>query len=203
MSLTACSRITAGLSVLPVLLVLSTSWVGAQSPSGQLPRKLTLAQEGGMLVRRNLQSFVHNDRRAGITQAEADVKAAEALVKHAELQATTDAEKACQSHLTARRMLDLYNSQNLALVENPLQTATHRYREGASSLIELLDALRPSNQTLTAYNQARADYQSGLWQLEQATGHSPRQIRTRETGLLKAALQKQEMLCRRQSIRQK
>ena len=114
--------------------------------------------------------FVYNNQRAGITQAEADVKAAEALVKQAELQAITDVEKAYQAHLTARRMLDLYNSQNLSQVEKLRQIATYSYREGASSLIELLDAQRYYNQALTAYNQARADYQSSLWQLEQATG---------------------------------
>jgi outer membrane protein, heavy metal efflux system len=115
--------------------------------------------------------FAYNNQRAGIAQAEADVRAAEALVKQAELQAMTDVEKAYQSHLTARRKLDLYNSQNLSQVEKLRQIAAYSYREGASSLIELLDAQRYYNQALTAYNQARADYQSSLWQLEQAAGH--------------------------------
>ena len=35
-------------------------------------------------------------------------------------------------------------------------------------------SLQYYNQALTSYNQARADYQSSLWQLEQATGHSLR-----------------------------
>jgi outer membrane protein, heavy metal efflux system len=118
--------------------------------------------------------FAYNDQRAGIAQAEADVRAAEALVKQAELQAMTDVEKAYQSYLTARRKLDLYNSQNLAQVEKLRQIATFSYGEGASSLIELLDSQRYYNQALTSYNQARADYQSSLWQMEQATGHSLR-----------------------------
>jgi len=118
--------------------------------------------------------FAYNNQRAGIAQAEADVRAAEALVKQAKSQAMTDVEKAYQSHLTARRKLDLYNSENLAQVEKLRQIATYSYREGASSLIELLDAQRYYNQALTSYNQARADYQSSLWQLEQATGHSLR-----------------------------
>jgi outer membrane protein, heavy metal efflux system len=118
--------------------------------------------------------FTYNNQRAGITQAEADVKAAEALVRQAELQAMTDVEKAYQAHLTARRKLDLFNSQNLDQVERLRQIATYSYKEGASSLIELLDAQRYYNQALTSYNQARADYQSSLWQLEQATGRSLR-----------------------------
>jgi cobalt-zinc-cadmium efflux system outer membrane protein len=118
--------------------------------------------------------FTYNNQRAGITQAESDVKAAEALVKQAELQAITDVEKAYQAHLTARRKLDLYNSQNLDQVERLRQIASYSYKEGASSLIELLDAQRYYNQALSSYNQARADYQSSLWQLEQATGRSLR-----------------------------
>ena len=118
--------------------------------------------------------FAYNNQRAGISQAEADVKAAEALVKQAEMQAITDVEKAYQAHLTARRKLDLFNSQNLDQVERLRQIATYSYKEGASSLIELLDAQRYYNQALTSYNQARADYQSSLWQLEQATGRSLR-----------------------------
>jgi outer membrane protein, heavy metal efflux system len=51
---TACSRVATGLSVLFVLTVFSISRAGAQSPSGPLPRKLTLAQAEELLVQRNL-----------------------------------------------------------------------------------------------------------------------------------------------------
>jgi len=36
--------------------------------------------------------------------------------------------------------------------------------------LEYLDAQRAYNAAMTAYNQARFDYQMSLWQLEQATG---------------------------------
>ena len=114
--------------------------------------------------------FVYNNQRAGIKQAEALRSAAEASLKQIELQAVTDIEKAYQAYLTARRTLDLYNSQNLSQVEKLRSISTYSYKEGASSLMELLDAQRYYNQALMAYNQARADYQSSLWQLEQATG---------------------------------
>jgi hypothetical protein len=38
----------------------------------------------------------------------------------------------------------------------------------------VLDAQRTYNQSMVAYNQAMADYQLSIWQLEQATG---RQLR--------------------------
>lgn len=118
--------------------------------------------------------FVYNNQRAGIAQAEAQQRAAAALLKQAELQALTDVEKAYQAYLSARRVLDLYGSQNLAQVEKLRSIATLSYKEGASSLFELLDAQRTYNAALVAYNQARADYQASLWQLEHAIGRSLR-----------------------------
>jgi cobalt-zinc-cadmium efflux system outer membrane protein len=114
--------------------------------------------------------FVHNNYQAAITQANAQSRAAEALLRQVELQAVTDVEKAYQAYQSARRVLDLYNSQNLTQVEKLRNISSYSYKEGAVSLFELLDAQRTYNQALTAYNQARSDYQISLWQLEQAVG---------------------------------
>jgi len=118
--------------------------------------------------------FTYNNQRAGITQAEAQRRAAETQLKQSELKAITEVEKAYQFYLTTKQALDLYSSQNLAQLEKLRTIATYSYQQGASSLIQLLDAQRYYNQALTAYNQARADYQLSLWQLEQAVGHSLR-----------------------------
>mgnify|MGYP002381735675 CR=1 FL=1 len=114
--------------------------------------------------------FLYNNQRAAITQAEAQQKASETLLHQAELQAMTDVEKAFQAYTTARRTLDLFGKQNLAQIEKLRTIANFSFKEGASSLFELLDAQRTYNAAQAAYNQARADYQLALWQLEQATG---------------------------------
>ena len=114
--------------------------------------------------------FLHNDQGALYTQAEAQKRAAEAQLKQAELQAITDVEKAYQSYLSARRVLDLYGAENLSQLERLRTVANVSYREGASSLFELLDAQRAYSAAMTAYYQARSDYQLNLWELEQATG---------------------------------
>jgi len=114
--------------------------------------------------------LVYNNYQAAITQANAQRRAAEALLHQAELQAVTDVEKAYQAYQSSRRVLDLYNSQNLIQVEKLRNISSYSYKEGAVSLFELLDAQRTYNQALTAYNQARTDYQISLWQLEQAIG---------------------------------
>ncbi|MBI1760847.1 MAG: TolC family protein [Acidobacteria bacterium] len=114
--------------------------------------------------------FVYNNQRAGITQAEAQQKSAEAQLKQAETQAVTDVEKAYQAYLSAHRILELYSTQNLAQVAKLRDITDYTFKQGALTLFELLDAQRYYNQTLTSYNQARADYQLALWQLEQAIG---------------------------------
>ena len=100
---------------------------------------------------------------------------AEAQLKQTELQALVDVDKAYQSYVSARRVLELYTAENLGQLERLRTVANVSYQEGAASLFELLDAQRAYNGAMTAYNQARADYQMTLWDLEQATGHSLRQ----------------------------
>lgn len=114
--------------------------------------------------------FVYNKGLAAIAQAEAQRDAASALARQAELQVSTDVEKAWLAYQAARRTLDIYNSTTLERAGKLRAIAAFSYKEGAINLLELLDAQRTYNQTINAYNQARADYQLALWQLEQATG---------------------------------
>lgn len=114
--------------------------------------------------------FRYNNHQAEVVQAQALQQSAAAQLKQAETQAITDVEKAYQAYVAARRTLDLYNSQNLTQVDKLRNIAAYSFKEGAASLLELLDAQRSYNQTMTAYNQARSDYQMSLWQLEQAIG---------------------------------
>jgi cobalt-zinc-cadmium efflux system outer membrane protein len=118
----------------------------------------------------SLPLFAYNNQRAGVSQAEAQNNAAAALLKQAESQAITDVEKAYQAYLSSRRILDLYSTQNLAQVAKLRDITSYTFKQGGLSLFELLDAQRYYNQTLSSYNQARADYQLALWQLEQAIG---------------------------------
>lgn len=119
--------------------------------------------------------FMYNNNQAAIAQADAQQHAAEAQLHAVEFQAITDVEKAFRSYEAARRVLDLYNSENLAQVEKLKSISTFSFNEGAASLLELLDAQRTYNQSMVSYNQAMADYQLSLWQLELATGQ---QVRT-------------------------
>jgi cobalt-zinc-cadmium efflux system outer membrane protein len=121
-----------------------------------------------------LPLFVYNNQQAGIAQADAVRRAAEAQLHQVEFQALTDVEKAYRAYESARRVTELYNSENIAQVEKLRTISNISFREGAASLFEVLDAQRTYNQSMVSYNQAKADYQLSLWQLEQATG---RQLR--------------------------
>jgi cobalt-zinc-cadmium efflux system outer membrane protein len=118
--------------------------------------------------------FMYNNNQAAIAQADAQRHAVEAQLRAAEFQAVTDVEKAFRSYEAARRVLDLYNSENLSQVEKLRTISTFSFNEGAASLLELLDAQRTYNQSMVSYNQAMSDYQLSVWQLEQATGQQLR-----------------------------
>ena len=118
--------------------------------------------------------LIHNNGLAAVTQADAQKSAAEAIVRQAEFQVAADVEKAYLAYQSARRMLDLYSTTTMERAGRLRTIAAVSYQQGVLGLLELLDAQRTYNQTATAYNQARADYQMALWQLEQATASSLR-----------------------------
>jgi cobalt-zinc-cadmium efflux system outer membrane protein len=116
--------------------------------------------------------FINNNQRALAAEAEASQRSVDAQLKQAELQAITEVDKAYQAYLSARQVLDLYNRDNLSQLDRLRTVANVSYQEGASSLFELLDAQRAYSLAMTSYNQARADYQIAVWDLEQAAGRS-------------------------------
>jgi cobalt-zinc-cadmium efflux system outer membrane protein len=118
--------------------------------------------------------LIHNNGLAAVTQADALKSAGEAVVRQAEFQVAADVEKAYLAYQSARRVLDLYNTTTMERAGRLRTIAAVSYQQGVLGLLELLDAQRTYNQTATAYNQARSDYQMALWQLEQATGSALR-----------------------------
>jgi outer membrane protein, heavy metal efflux system len=114
--------------------------------------------------------FVHHRHEAEARETLAEYRTAELEVRRAELEALTEVEKTYQQYAMAREILDLYDRRNLEQVQRLLEIAVFTYREGASSMLELLDAQRAYNQTLAAYNQVRAGYELSLHALEHAVG---------------------------------
>lgn len=124
----------------------------------------------GMVVQ--IPLFVFNNQKAAAVQATALQLAAKSQYRQTQIQVLTDVEKAYQSYLAAKEALELYSRDNLLQVEKLREVAGFSFKEGATSLLDALDAQRTANQTLAAYNQARSDYQVSVWQLEQAIGQA-------------------------------
>ena len=116
--------------------------------------------------------FLYNNQRAGVVQAEAQRKAGEALLRQAERQAATDVAKAYAAYLAARQSMSLYSADNLIQVRRVQDITQFSFEQGNTSLFELPEVQRSSQQAFIAFNQARANYQVSLWQLEQAVGTS-------------------------------
>ena len=114
--------------------------------------------------------LLYNNGKAAVEQAQALRAAAAAQLHQAEIQIETDVEKAYENYLAAQRSVALYSGENLKQVQKVRDIVDFSYRNGAASLLELLDAERTVRQASTAYNQARANYQTSVWQLEQAVG---------------------------------
>lgn len=114
--------------------------------------------------------LLYNNGKAAVEQAQALRAAAEAQLHQSEIQVDTDVEKAYENYLGAQRSVALYSGENLKEVQKVRDMVDFSYRNGAANLLELLDAERTVRQASTAYNQARANYQASVWQLEQAVG---------------------------------
>ena len=118
----------------------------------------------------NLPLFLYNNQKAGIAQAAALERAANLSVRQTETQIRTDVEKATAYCAISRRNLEIFTQENLEQVRKLRDVARFSFTEGATSLLEFLDAQRTFNTTISAYQDAQADYQGCLWNLEQATG---------------------------------
>jgi cobalt-zinc-cadmium efflux system outer membrane protein len=114
--------------------------------------------------------LLYNNGNAAVEQAQALRAAAEAQLHQAEIQVDTDVEKAFENYQAAQRSVALYSGENLKQVQKVRDIVEFSYRNGAASLLEVLDAERTVRQASTSYNQARANYQASVWQLEQAVG---------------------------------
>jgi cobalt-zinc-cadmium efflux system outer membrane protein len=116
--------------------------------------------------------FIFNNQKGAIDQAMAAMKASQMRLKQVELQALTDVDKAFSNYAVSEQLLRSYNDEFIKQAEEARNIEEYSYRAGQKSLIEFLDAQRAYNQARVALNQARFDYRTSLYQIEQATGKS-------------------------------
>jgi outer membrane protein, heavy metal efflux system len=93
-------------------------------------------------------------------------------LRQAEMQTITDVEKAWEQYQAAQQSAKVFSAANVEQTQRLRDIAFFSYKQGATSLFELLDAQRTLLQARTGYNQARYDLQNSLWMLEAAIGRS-------------------------------
>jgi outer membrane protein, heavy metal efflux system len=90
------------------------------------------------------------------------------------LRAQNDLEQAITQHAqevrTARDQLQVFETGLLKQAEQTLHVARTSFRQGAASLLDVLDAQRVYRQTLLEYAQVRADLSIALVRLERSVG---------------------------------
>ena len=150
---------------------------GVRLAQAQRSRDLTVATEYQRIgnddsvgILTQIPLLLYNNGKAGVEQAVALRAATEAQLRQSEIQVNTDVEKAYQAYISARRSVALFSNENLQQVRKVRDIVEFSYQHGAATLLELLDAERTVRQAATSYNQARANYQLSLWQLDQAVG---------------------------------
>jgi cobalt-zinc-cadmium efflux system outer membrane protein len=99
-------------------------------------------------------------------RAEADRLRAENELEQAITQYTQDVR-------TAQDQLQVFETGLLKQAEQTLTVARTSFRQGAASLLEVLDAQRVYRQTLLEYAQVRADLSIAFVRLERAVGAAP------------------------------
>lgn len=113
-------------------------------------------------------------QRGELVQAESAVTQAMLGLRQAELKAEADVRVTHAQFMAARENLDRYRDSVLADSQKMLEGMRLSYRQGAASLLELLNAQRSADDVYLACLQAKADLAAATVQLQLSTGRKPR-----------------------------
>ena len=120
----------------------------------------------GFFFQTNLPVFNRNQgeiERARQQQAQADarIRAMDALIEN-------DVEVAYLKYASALKTIERIEGSLFAKVRDVRQITEFSYRRGEANFLELLDAQRAYNETMQAYNAARADLAESLYGMDAA-----------------------------------
>jgi outer membrane protein TolC len=108
--------------------------------------------------------------QAGIARAEADQKAAEALLEVARSHTIAEVDAAYESFQAARQQVQTFRDELLNQADESRSIALAAYEEGATPLLAVLEAQRTRAEVRQQYFQTLFDYQLSLSELELAVG---------------------------------
>ena len=107
-------------------------------------------------------------------RADAAHETASVARRRLEAQVTRELQSTKAEFLAQRALVLQYQSGVISKMEQGVESARYAYARGATSLLELLDALRTQQDTLIEYRTALHDYWVTVYMLEAVTGMQPR-----------------------------
>ncbi len=114
-----------------------------------------------------------NQYRGQRERADAAHDAAGYARRRIESQAMREAQSAMTEFRARQALVRRYESGVIVKLEQGVEAARYAYSRGATSLLEVLDALRAQQDVLTEYRTALRDYWVAVYAVEAATGIPP------------------------------
>lgn len=134
-------------------------------------RQQGLAGTGNMLGFFFSASLPIFDRNQGeIERARQELRQIELRIRALEASISAELESAYQQFTVSHGLLEQIESRMLTQAREVREIVEYSYRRGEASLLELLDAQRAFNETMLAYNEARAEYARNLYLLDALAG---------------------------------
>jgi outer membrane protein, heavy metal efflux system len=113
---------------------------------------------------------IYNRNQAQIARAQAEVEAARADLRYAQLVALAEFTAARRAVELNQKQVESLRAEFLLLADESRSISMAAYREGAVDLLTLLDAQRVRSQAQEFYFQSLYDYQLAIHELERAAG---------------------------------
>src|SRR3989449_8695812 len=129
-----------------------------------------LANDNTVMFGVNLPLKMRDRNEAGIARAQADQKAAGALLEVAKSHTTAEVKAAYEAFQTAREQVQTFRDELLNQADESRSIALAAYEEGATPLLSLLEAQRTRADVRQQYFRTLFDYQISLSELELAVG---------------------------------
>jgi len=129
-----------------------------------------LANDNTVMFGVNLPLKMRDRNEAGIARAQADQKAAGALLEVAKSHTTAEVKAAYEAFQTAREQVQTFRDELLNQADESRSIALAAYEEGATPLLSLLEAQRTRAEVRQQYFRTLFDYQISLSELELAVG---------------------------------
>ena len=129
-----------------------------------------LASDNTVMFGVSIPLKVRDRNQAGIARAEADRKAADALLDVARSHTIAEVDAAYEAFQTARLQVQTFRDELLNQADESRSIALAAYQEGATELLSLLEAQRTRAEVRQQYFRTLFDYQISVSELELAVG---------------------------------